>query len=186
MIRTLAKRALNFRADRRLARYLRAADAVIALSARYNGLSAEALRAEADALRKRAPAGLDELVVPAFALVREAARRTLGEAHVPAQIAAGLALHEGALVEMKTGEGKTLAAALAAFLDSLDGKPVHIATPNDHLAGRDAEWMQPIYAALGTSVAAIRHDMDDDERRTAYAADVTYGSASEFGFDLLR
>ena len=186
MIRSLAKRALNFRADRRLARYQRTADAVIDLSARYHGLSAEDLRSEADALRRRATAGADDLIVPAFALVREAARRTLGETHVPAQIAAGLALHEGALVEMKTGEGKTLAATLAVFLNSLDGQPVHIATPNDHLAGRDAEWMRPVYAALGTTVGAIRHDLDDDERRAAYAADVTYGPASEFGFDFLR
>jgi preprotein translocase subunit SecA len=186
MIRSLAKRALDFRADRRLARYLRTADAVIALSAQHRSVSAEHLRAEADGLRKRVRAGADDVTIPAFALVREAARRTLGEEHVPAQIAAGLALHDGALVEMKTGEGKTLAATLAAFLNSLGGKPVHIATPNDHLAGRDADWMRPLHAALGTSVAAIRHDMDDDERRTAYAADVTYASASELGFDLLR
>src|SRR5262245_57128309 len=143
MIRSLAKRALNFRADRRLARYLRTADAVTEPSARCAALSPEALRNEADALRKRAAGGLDDLAVPAFALVREAARRTLGEEHVPAQIAAGLALHDGALVEMKTGEGKTLAATLAAFLNSLGGRPVHVATTNDHLAARAAEWLRP-------------------------------------------
>jgi preprotein translocase subunit SecA len=186
MIRSLAKRALNFRADRRLDRYLRTADAVIEFSARHRALSAEGLRAEADALRKHGAAATDDLVVPAFALVREAARRSLDEEHVREQIVAGLALHEGALVEMKTGEGKTLAATLAAFLNSLAGRPVHVATPNDHLAGRDADWMRPLYEALGTTVGAIRHDMDDDARRTAYAADVTYGPASEFGFDFLR
>lgn len=186
MIRSLAKRAFGFRADRRLARYLRAAELVIVLSTRHRTLSDAALRAEADALRQRARVGADDLAVPAFALVREAARRTLGEEHVPAQIAAGFALHDGALVEMKTGEGKTLAATLAAFLNSLNGRPVHIATQNDHLAARDADWMRPLYAALGTTVAAIRHDMDDDERRAAYAAGVTHGAASELGFDVLR
>jgi preprotein translocase subunit SecA len=186
MIRSLARRALGFRADRRLARYLRTADAVIVLSAQHRALSAEELRTEADRLRERARTGADDLTIQAFALVREAARRTLGEEHVPAQIAAGLALHDGALVEMKTGEGKTLAATLAAFLNSLDGKPVHVATQNDHLADRDADWMRPLYAALGTTVAAIHSDMDDDERRAAYAADVTHAAASELGFDVLR
>jgi preprotein translocase subunit SecA len=187
MIRGLARRAFSFRADRRLARYLRTADAVIAGSERHRDLSDEALRDEADALRRKVrekPA--DDLLVPAFALIREAARRTISETHVREQIAAGVALHEGALVEMKTGEGKTLAAILVAFLNALDGHPVHIATANDHLAGRDAAWMRPIYEALGTSVASIRQDMDDDERRAAYAADVTYASASELGFDHLR
>lgn len=187
MIRALAKRAFSFRADRRLARYLRTANTVIAESERLRDLSDDSLRAEVDALRcasREKP--VDDLLVPTFALVREAARRTIGETHVREQIAAGVALHEGTMVEMKTGEGKTLAATLAAVLNSLNGNPVHIATANDHLAGRDADWMQPVYAALGTSVAAIRYDMDDDERRAAYAADVTYGTASEFGFDHLR
>ena len=182
----LARRALNFRADRRLARYLRTADAVVEQSSRYRHLSAADLRAEADSLRLQVRAGAGNPVVPCFALVREAARRTLGEAHVPAQIVAGLALHDGMLVEMKTGEGKTLAAVLAATLNSLNGRPVHVATPNDHLAARDAEWMRPVYETLGTTVRAIRQDADDDERRVAYAADVTYGPAAEFAFDFLR
>ena len=186
MIRGLARRALGFRADRRLARLMRTADAVIGLSAQYRRLSDEDLRSEADRLRSAAANEAGDPVVPAFALVREAARRTLGEAHVPAQIAAGLALHQGMLVEMQTGEGKTLAATLAAFLNSLAGRGVHIAVPNDHLAWRDACWMRPVYRMLGATVGAIRQDMDDDERRANYAADVTYGAASEFGFDHLR
>lgn len=186
MIRSLAKRALGFRADRRLARYFRNAELVIAQSEGHRALTDAELRARADELRRRARDGGDIPAVAAFALVREAAWRTLGEEHVPAQIAAGLALHDGTLVEMNTGEGKTLAATLTAFLNSLGGRPVHIATQNDHLATRDADWMRPVYAMLGTSVGAIRQDMDDDERRAAYAADITYGPASEFGFDFLR
>jgi preprotein translocase subunit SecA len=188
MIPSLARRAFGSRADRRLARYARTASAIIDAAPRLKTLSAEQLLAEAASLREQAKAGtlLDGLIVPAFALVREAARRTLGEEHVPAQLIGGLALHDGKLVEMKTGEGKTLAATSAAFLNALTGGGVHIATPNDHLAGRDAAWMRPVYAALGSSVGAIAHDMDDDARRQAYAADITYGTASEFGFDYLR
>ncbi len=188
MILSLARRAFGSRADRRLARYARTATTIIALSPRYRDLRADALLMEAQLLRDRARTGasLNELTIPAFALVREAARRTLSEEHVPAQLIGGLALHDGLLVEMKTGEGKTLAATLAAFLNGLNGQGVHIATPNDHLAGRDARWMQPVYAALGMSIGAITHDMDDDARRVAYAAEVTYGTASEFGFDYLR
>lgn len=188
MILSLARRALGSRADRRLARYTRTAETIIGLSPRYRALSAEALIVEAQHLRERARAGtsLDDLIVPAFAMVREAAWRTLAEEHVPAQLIGGMALHDGLLVEMKTGEGKTLAATLATFLNGLSGQGVHIATPNDHLAERDAKWMRPVYAALGMNVGAITHDMDDDARRTAYAADITYGTASEFGFDFLR
>lgn len=188
MILSLARRALGSRADRRLARYTRAAETITGLSPRYRALSADARLTEAQHLRDRAQAGtsLDELIVPAFALVREGARRMLAEEHVPAQLIGGMALHDGLLVEMKTGEGKTLAATLAAFLNGLSGQGVHIATPNDYLAERDAKWMQPVYAALGMSVGTVTHDMDDDARRAAYAADITYGTASEFGFDFLR
>lgn len=188
MILSLARRAFGSRADRRLARHARTAQTIIGLAPHYRDLPADALLMDAEQLRDRARTGtsLEELIVPAFALVREAARRMLGEEHVPAQLIGGLALHHGLLVEMKTGEGKTLAATLAAFLNALSGQGVHIATPNDHLAARDAQWMQPVYASLGMSVGTITHDMDDDARRAAYAADITYGTASEFGFDYLR
>ncbi len=128
----------------------------------------------------------DDLAIPVFALVREAARRTLGEEHVAEQLIGGLALQDGCIAEMKTGEGKTLAATLVCALNALAGGGVHVATPNDYLAERDANWMRPVYEALGLDVGLITQQMDDDTRRSAYACDVTYGIASEFGFDYLR
>src|SRR5271169_866148 len=124
--------------------------------------------------------------VPAFALVREAGRRTLGMRHFDVQLIGGAVLHQGKISEMKTGEGKTLVATLPAYLNALTGKGVHIVTVNDYLARRDAEWMGPIYKMLGLSVGVIVHDLDDVQRRAAYAADITYGTNNEFGFDYLR
>src|SRR5271170_7501297 len=124
--------------------------------------------------------------VPAFALVREAGRRTLGMRHFDVQLIGGAVLHHGKISEMKTGEGKTLVATLPAYLNALTGKGVHIVTVNDYLARRDAEWMGPIYKMLGLSVGVIVHDLDDVQRRAAYAADITYGTNNEFGFDYLR
>ena len=142
----------------------------------------------AQRLRERTIAGADpdDLAIPLFALVREAARRTLGQEHVPEQIVAGLALKDGYIVEMKTGEGKTLAATLVCAFRGLSGGGVHVAIPNEYLAGRDVDWMRPVYEALGFSVGLITEQMDDDGRRTAYACDITYGVATEFGFDYLR
>src|SRR3954466_3328795 len=141
------------------------------------------IREQADELRERARNGesLDDLLPEAFALCREAAKRTLGQRHFDVQLIGGMVLHDGAIAEMKTGEGKTLTATLPVFLNSLDGKPVHLVTVNDYLARRDAEWMAPIYGALGVSVAAIQEDDDPPARREKYAADVTYGTNSEFG-----
>jgi preprotein translocase subunit SecA len=146
------------------------------------------LRAEADELRKRAREGepLDDLLPEAFALVREASRRTLGQRHFDVQLIGGMVLHSGAIAEMKTGEGKTLTATLPVFLNSLAGDAVHLVTVNDYLARRDAEWMRPIYEALGVTVSAIQEDDDPPERREKYACDVVYGTNSEFGFDYLR
>jgi preprotein translocase subunit SecA len=188
MILSLAKRAFSAGRTRRLARYTRTAEAIIRLAPRYRALSEAALADEAQQLRARVRSGtlLSDLTMPAFAMAREAARRALGEDPVAAQLVCGLALHDGLLVEMKTGEGKTLAATLAAFLNALGGHGVHIAVPNDHLAERDAAWMRPVYAALGVSVGTITSALDDEARRTAYRADITYGTASEFGFDYLR
>jgi len=129
---------------------------------------------------------LEPAVVPAFALAREAGRRTLGMRHFDVQLIGGIVLHQGKISEMKTGEGKTLVATLAAYLNSLTGKGVHIVTVNDYLARRDAEWMGPIYKVLGLTVGVIVHDLDDAQRRAAYAADITYGTNNEFGFDYLR
>jgi preprotein translocase subunit SecA len=130
---------------------------------------------------------LEPAIVPAFAAAREAGRRTLGMRHFDVQLIGGIVLHQGKIAEMKTGEGKTLVATLGAYLNSLAGKGVHIVTVNDYLARRDAEWMGPIFKMLGLTVGVIVHDLDDDaQRRAAYAADITYGTNNEFGFDYLR
>jgi preprotein translocase subunit SecA len=129
---------------------------------------------------------LDELLPEAFAVVREAGRRTVNMRHFDVQLVGGMVLHQGKIAEMKTGEGKTLVATLPVYLNALAGKGVHVVTVNDYLAKRDAEWMGKIYSFLGLSVGVIVHDLDDEERRAAYAADVTYGTNNEFGFDYLR
>jgi preprotein translocase subunit SecA len=129
---------------------------------------------------------LEPSLVPAFALVREAGRRTIGMRHFDVQLVGGIVLHQGKIAEMKTGEGKTLVATLPAYLNALAGKGVHIVTVNDYLARRDAEWMGPIYKILGMSVGVIVHDLDDAQRRAAYGADITFGTNNEFGFDYLR
>jgi preprotein translocase subunit SecA len=188
MILRFAKRALGWQSADKLDRYARLAERIVDLSASYSALSDAELRARGCDLQRRARAGTppDDLRNETFALVREAARRTLGEPHVPAQLICGLALHDGCIADMKTGEGKTLAATLTCALHALEGRGVHIATPNDYLAERDAGWMRPIYEMLGLSVGVITQDLDDDDRRRAYACDITYAVASELAFDYLR
>src|SRR5215471_18888545 len=129
---------------------------------------------------------LGDVIVPAFALVREAGRRFLKMRHFDVQLIGGMVLNDGKIAEMKTGEGKTLVATLPAALNALAGRGVHIVTVNDYLARRDAEWMSPIYKGLGLTVGVIVHDLDDAQRRAAYSADLTYGTNNEFGFDYLR
>jgi len=146
----------------------------------------EGLERDDLAYREKFRAAIEPAIVPAFALTREAGRRTLGMRHFDVQLIGGLVLHEGKIAEMKTGEGKTLVATLPAFLNALAGLGVHIVTVNDYLARRDAEWMSPIYKMLGLTVGVIVHDLDDVQRRAAYAADITYGTNNEFGFDYLR
>src|ERR1700746_1116667 len=136
--------------------------------------------------RERMQSALEPAIVPAFALAREAGRRFLNMRHFDVQLIGGMVLHDGKIAEMKTGEGKTLVATLPAALNALAGRGVHIVTVNDYLARRDAEWMAPLYKALGLSVGVIVHDLDDAQRRAAYAADITYGTNNEFGFDYLR
>jgi preprotein translocase subunit SecA len=136
--------------------------------------------------KARCKEALEPALVSAFALVREAGRRKLGMRHFDVQLIGGIVLHEGKIAEMKTGEGKTLVATLPAVLNALTGRGVHIVTVNDYLARRDAEWMSPIYRALGLTVGVIVHDLSDAERRAAYGADITYGTNNEFGFDYLR
>ncbi|MCA1631794.1 MAG: preprotein translocase subunit SecA, partial [Acidobacteria bacterium] len=129
---------------------------------------------------------LDEILPEAFAVGREASVRSTGMRHFDVQIIGGVALHEGKIAEMRTGEGKTLVATLPAYLNALTGRGVHVVTVNDYLASRDAEWMGRIYRFLGLSVGVIQNDMDDWERKDAYSSDITYGTNNEFGFDYLR
>src|ERR1700761_1674606 len=142
------------------------------------------LREAADELRERAQNGesLDELMYECFALVREAGRRSMGMRHFDVQLIGGMVLHGGNIAEMKTGEGKTLTATLAVVLNSLPGKGVHVVTVNDYLARRDAEWMSPIYEALGVRVGVLQNMQSYEDKNEAYGADVTYGTNSEFGF----
>ena len=151
-------------------------------------LTDEQLRAKTEEFRGRLEAGesLDDVLPEAFASVREAARRTIGQRHFDVQVMGAIALHEGNIAEMKTGEGKTLVATMPAYLNSLAGQGVHIVTVNDYLAKRDSEWMGPIYRALGASVGLVQSQMTPAERRPAYGADITYGTNNEFGFDYLR
>ena len=166
----------------------RTVERIDALAGEMEGKSDAALRRLARSLSYRAKAGepADTLLVEAFAATREAGRRSLGMRHYDVQLLAGVALVHGSIVEMQTGEGKTLVATLPLVLYSLAGKGAHLATVNDYLAKRDAEWMEPIYKALGLSVGIIQSQMDFDERRKAYACDVTYGTAKDFGFDFLK
>src|SRR5438105_5281053 len=131
-------------------------------------------------------ATLDDLLIEAFAVVREAGRRILNMRHFDVQLIGGIVLHKGRIAEMKTGEGKTLVATLPCYLNALAGKGVHVVTVNDYLAKRDSEWMGRLYKALGLHVGVIVHDLDDQERKDAYHADITYGTNNEFGFDYLR
>jgi preprotein translocase subunit SecA len=163
-------------------------DAVNELEQTIRSLTDAQLRAKTDEFREQLEQGaaLDDLLPEVFAVVREASCRTLGMRHFDVQVIGGIALHQGKISEMKTGEGKTLAATLAATLNALEGKGVHIVTVNDYLARRDRDWMSPIYEFLGLKVGVIQHDMDNEERRQAYDCDITYGTNNEFGFDYLR
>jgi preprotein translocase subunit SecA len=159
-----------------------------ALEPEFEALTNEELRAKTVELREQFKSGtsLDELMEPAFATVREAAKRALGQRHFDVQLIGGMVLHKGAISEMKTGEGKTLVATLPVFLNALTGKGVHVVTVNDYLAKRDSEWMGRVYRFLGLSVGCIVHGLTDQQRKAAYACDVTYGTNNEFGFDYLR
>jgi preprotein translocase subunit SecA len=175
----------NDRYVRGLGKYV---DAVNALEPNIQALSDEDLRGQTELFRQRLANGekLDNLLPEAFATVREAAIRTLGQRHYDVQLIGGIALHRGEIAEMKTGEGKTLVATLAVYLNALEGKGVHVVTVNDYLARRDADWMGQIYRFLGMQVGVIIPNLTDEERRAAYAADITYGTNNEFGFDYLR
>ncbi len=162
--------------------------AINELEPRMQDLTDQELAAQTVRFREQLAQGatLDDILVPAFATVREAGRRILNMRHFDVQLIGGIVLHRGKIAEMKTGEGKTLVATLPVYLNALEGKGVHVVTVNDYLARRDSEWMGRIYKGLGMTVGVIVHDLDDDERRASYAADITYGTNNEFGFDYLR
>ncbi len=185
---TLAKRLFGSSNERRLKAYWPLVDTINGLEGEFAALTDDELRGQTALFRQNLIDGmsLDELLPRAFATVREAAKRTLGQRHFDVQLVGGMVLHEGNISEMKTGEGKTLVATLPVYLNALEGKGVHVVTVNDYLAARDAEWMGQIYNFLGLEVGCIIHGLDKAERQKAYAADVTYGTNNEFGFDYLR
>ncbi len=184
----LVTKALRAGEGRKFKAYQKRAEAINRFEPEMEALTDAELRGEADSLRERARGGesLDDLLPEAFALTREASRRTTGQRHYDVQLIGGMVLHDGAIAEMRTGEGKTLTATLPVFLNTLAGESVHVVTVNDYLARRDSEWMKPIYDALGVSVSAVQDGDDHETRQRKYAGDVTYGTNSEFGFDYLR
>ena len=188
MLGVLARRLFGSANDRLVKSLRKTVDQINALEPATAALYDQALRAKTDEFKQRLAAGetLDDLLVEAFAVVREAAKRTLRQRHFDVQLIGGMVLHQGGISEMKTGEGKTLVATLAAYLNALEGKGVHVVTVNDYLARRDAGWMGAIYRLLGLEVGVIVPGLDDAERRRAYACDITYGTNNEFGFDYLR
>ncbi len=215
MINTLLGKVFGTKNERELKRLMPQVEAINALEPQMKQLSDDELRAKTDEFRKRVQArlssvpdepeadpdrlkqleddrlkiikeALDEILVEAFAVVREAGRRILQMRHFDVQLIGGMVLHQGKIAEMKTGEGKTLVATLPVYLNALSGRGVHVITVNDYLAKRDSEWMGRLYRFLGLTVGVIVHDLDDEERREAYASDVTYGTNNEFGFDYLR
>jgi len=212
LINTLLGKVFGTKNEREIKRLLPNVEAINALEPQMQGLSDEQLRAKTDAFRARIQERLskiqddpeadddrrkqieaeknqvlkevlEEILVEAFAVVREAGRRVLNMRHFDVQLIGGMVLHQGKIAEMKTGEGKTLVATLPVYLNALSGRGVHVVTVNDYLAKRDSEWMGKLYRFLGLTVGVIVHDLDDEERQEAYAADVTYGTNNEFGFD---
>ena len=181
-------RLLSVGSDKELREFEQITQHVNDLGPTFEAMSDEELSGQTELFRERLANGesLDDLLPEAFAAVREASARTTGMRHFDVQIIGGIALHRGMIAEMKTGEGKTLVSTLAGYLNALDGKGVHIVTVNDYLAKRDSEWMGQIYRFMGMKVGLIQNGMRPAEKRTAYAADVTYGTNSEFGFDYLR
>ncbi|MGE3145533.1 MAG: preprotein translocase subunit SecA, partial [Pseudorhodoplanes sp.] len=188
MFGAVARKLFGSANDRRIKGYLPRVAEINALEGELAALSDEQLRGRTAEFRKQLEAGqtLDDILVPAFATVREAAKRTLGQRHFDVQLIGGMILHEGKIAEMKTGEGKTLVATLPVYLNALAGRGVHVVTVNDYLARRDAEWMGQIYGFLGLTTGVIVHGLDDAQRKAAYDCDITYGTNNELGFDYLR
>ena len=188
MIGAVARKLFGSANERRIRSYLPRVREINELEKELEALSDDALKSRTEEFKKQVAAGaaLDELLVTAFATVREAAKRTLGQRHFDVQLIGGMILHEGKISEMKTGEGKTLVATLPVYLNAISGRGVHVVTVNDYLAKRDAEWMGQIYNFLGLSVGVIVHGLEDEQRKKAYDCDITYGTNNELGFDYLR
>jgi len=188
MIDFVLKKIFGSKNERELKRLSPLVDAITALESEYRSLSDADLQAKTAEFKERLDRGepLDDLLPEAFAAVREASIRVLGQRPFDVQLIGGIVLHQGKIAEMKTGEGKTLVATMPAYLNALTGEGVHIVTVNDYLAKRDTRWMGEIYGFLGLRVDTIVHGLDDVQRRLAYAADITYGTNNEFGFDYLR
>ncbi len=188
MLGSVARKFFGSSNDRRIRKYQPRVDEINALEPELKKLTDDALRARTEQFKKEVADGksLDDILVPAFATVREAAKRAIGQRHFDMQMIGGMILHEGRISEMKTGEGKTLVATLPVYLNAIAGRGVHVVTVNDYLAKRDSEWMGQIYTFLGLKVGVIVHGLDDEQRKTAYDCDVTYGTNNELGFDYLR
>lgn len=188
MFASLARALFGTANDRSLKSYQRRVPEINALEPAIQALDDAALRAKTEEFKQRIAAGesQDKLLPEAFAVCREASRRVLGMRHFDVQLIGGMVLQSGRIAEMRTGEGKTLVATLAVYLSALAGKGVHVVTVNDYLARRDAEEMSKLYSFLGLSTGVIVPNLSDDERRAAYASDITYGTNNEFGFDYLR
>src|SRR5210317_1519867 len=188
MITKVLKNVFGTRNDRELKRMGKVVKQINALADDIKALSDEQLAAKTPEFRQRLADGqtLDQLLPESFAVVREAGERALGLRHFDVQLIGGMALHEGKIAEMRTGEGKTLVATLPAYLNALTGKGVHLITVNDYLANRDANWMEPLYRFLGLSVGVIKSGQAAEQKKQAYSADIIYGTNNEFGFDYLR
>src|SRR4029079_4627515 len=182
MIAALAKSIFGSANDRYVRGLGKYVDAVNGFEPTISAMTDDELRGQTEIFRRRLSEGakLDDLLPEAFATVREAAKRTLGQRHYDVQLIGGIALHRGEIAEMKTGEGKTLVATLATYLNALPAKGVHVVTVNDYLAKRDADWMGQIYRFLGMTVGVIVPNLDDEERKNAYACDITYGTNNEY------
>ena len=185
---SIASKVFGSSNDRKVKKYQSRVDEINALEPELAALSDDELRARTEAFRQQFADGttLDDLLVPAFATVREASKRALGLRHFDVQLVGGMVLNDNSIAEMRTGEGKTLVATLPVYLNAISGKAVHVVTVNDYLAQRDAAWMRPVYEFLGLRVGVIVHGLEDDERRDQYACDVTYATNNELGFDYLR
>ena len=188
MLNFLSKKIFGSSNDRVIKKILPIVEKVNELEVSYEKFTDQDIISKTKELKDMVSKGrsLEEIIPDAFANVREAAKRSLGQRHYDVQIIGGIVLHKGMIAEMKTGEGKTLVSTLAAYLNSLNSKSVHIVTVNDYLAKRDSEWMGVVYERLGLETGFILNGMNDDERKKAYSSDITYGTNNEFGFDYLR